>query len=84
MQLIWILCYKNCSKLFSIDLSNFDTSLVKNMCSMFKNCNNLKIIDISSFNLGKIEDVSSMFENVSNLKYINLFNVQKKKKFGLL
>ena len=40
--------FSNCSKLTSLDLSNFDTSKVTNMSSMFSSCSELKTIYVNS------------------------------------
>ncbi len=56
------------SAVTTLDLSNFDTSKVEDMRSMFYNCPNLKTIYVSSkFNTSKVTDSRTMFENVSNL-----------------
>ena len=36
--------FQNCSSLQSLDLSNFNTSIVTNMLVMFQNCSNLTSI----------------------------------------
>ena len=60
--------------LTSIDLSNFITSNVINMKSMFRNCRQLTSIDLSSFSTLLVEDMMTMFEGCINLDYINLKN----------
>ena len=45
----------------SIDLSNFDTSNVTDMCLMFGGCNTAHI-DLSNFDTSKVTDMSHMFE----------------------
>ena len=43
--------FNYCSRLTSINLSNFDTSHTTNMASMFYYCYKLSSIDISSFTI---------------------------------
>ena len=52
--------------------SNFDTSKVINMSSMFKDCSSLTSIDLSPLNTGNVTDMSSMFKNCSSLENIDL------------
>ena len=42
--------FYNCTSLSSIDLSNFDTSLVTRMEGLFYNLTSLTSIDLSNFN----------------------------------
>ena len=64
---------EDCSKLFceypcySIDLSNADTSNVKNMSRMFDNCCNLKSLNLSGFDTSNVTDMSYMFNECSKL-----------------
>ena len=43
--------FRNCTSLSSIDLSSFDTSLVRYMANMFDNCISLTSIDIGNLKL---------------------------------
>ena len=65
---------KNMEYLISIDLSNFDTSSVTYMDSMFYKCSSLVSIDLSKFNTSLVKDMSTMFYGCISLKYINLTN----------
>ena len=58
--------------LISIDLSNFDTSLVISVQSMFSGCNSLELINLKNFGTSFIIDMNSMFSGCSSLKYIDL------------
>ena len=44
-----------------IDLSNFDTSLVTDMSSMFDNCSNLTSLDLSKLDTGNVTTMNEMF-----------------------
>ena len=54
-----------------IDLSNFDTSKVTNMSSMFWNMHSLTSLNISNFDTSKVTNMSSMFYNM-NLTSLDL------------
>ena len=66
--------FYGCSRLTSVNLSNFDTSNVTTMSSMFRDCTGLRVIDLSNFNTSKVTDMSSMFESCSGLTSLNLSN----------
>ena len=58
--------------ILEIDLSNFDTSQVTNMDSMFYDMSNLTMLDLSSFNTSKVTDMSGMFAGLLNLTTLNV------------
>jgi surface protein len=60
--------FKN--KILSIDLSNFDTSLVTTMDSMFSQCNSLESIDLSNINTSNVESMSNLFYDCSSMESI--------------
>lgn len=69
----------NCTNMFSqntnvtkIDLSNFDTSLVKEMGGMFNNCTNLEEVNLENFNTKSVTNMGSMFSNCGNLVELDL------------
>lgn len=65
--------FADCSKLTSIDLSNFDTSNVKNMEGMFLNCLNLKTIAFGdNFKTNNVTNMSYMFCYCDSLTELNL------------
>lgn len=66
--------FDDCSLLTSIDLSNFDTSKVKDLSYMFNGCENLLSLDLSSFDTSKVKDLSYMFNGCENLLSIDLSN----------
>ena len=64
----------------SIDLSNFDTSNVTNMSSMFGSCPNLITIEgLSNFDTSNVTDMSNMFRTCNSLMSLDLssFNTSK-------
>ena len=50
-----------CSKLTTLDLSNFDTRNVTDMSSMFYECGKLTTLNVSKFNTAKVTDMEWMF-----------------------
>lgn len=66
--------FKGCSKLESIDLSNFNTTNTTNMAEMFENCQRLTKLDVSRFNTSKVVDMSNMFYDVENVTKLDLSN----------
>ena len=55
-----------------MDLSNFNTSLVRNMSSMFEGCFSLTSINLSNFNTSQVTDIGLMFSDCWSLKTLNL------------
>ena len=64
--------FNNCSKLASLDLSNFNTANVTYMEQMFNHCKNLTSLDLSSFNTSNVYDMSAMFKECTNLSRLDL------------
>ena len=62
-------------------LSNFDTSQVTNMASMFSNDKNLRSLDLSSFNTSNVIDMNKLFKSCSALTNLDVssFNTAKVK-----
>lgn len=65
--------------ILELDLSNFDTSKVTNMHSMFYGMSNLTNLNLSSFDTSQVTDMGGMFANMPNLVTLNLssFDVSK-------
>ena len=60
--------------LLEIDVSNFDTSKVTDMSSMFSNMFNLTSLNLSNFNTSKVTNMYGMFDGMHNLTNLNLSN----------
>ena len=56
----------------SLDLSGWDTSNVKEMCSLFFDCISLKSLDLSDWKTSNLENMSWMFGCCRNLETLNL------------
>ena len=67
--------FYNCSNIFEIDLSLFDTKCVTNMECMFAFCNNLKFIDLSFLDTKYVLNMKNMFFYCFNLEKIKLRNL---------
>ena len=61
-----------CSKLTSLDLSDFDTSNVTSMDSMFNGCSGLTYLDLSNFKTSKVTTMTSMFYGCKSLASLDL------------
>ena len=58
----------NSKNIISVDFSNFDSSMVEEVNSMFYGCTSIEEIDLDNFqSSGKIKDMSYMFYNCANL-----------------
>ena len=49
--------FYNCKSLTSINLTKFNTKLIKDMSNLFYNCNSLRILDITKFNTSQVENM---------------------------
>ena len=58
----------------TLDLSNFDTRNVSDMCKMFYGCSQLTTLDLSNFDTGNVTDMSDMFWKCKNLLKLDLSN----------
>ena len=63
-----------CSKLESIDLSNFEPTSVRYMALMFCNCKSLKTINLSNFIAENTLFIDNMFNGCSSLETIDFTN----------
>ena len=66
--------FYKCFNITEINLSNFDSSLVKNMNHMFYNCSSLISLDLFNFDTSKVMDMEYMFYGCSSLPSLNLNN----------
>ena len=64
---------------FDIDPSNFNTSNVTNMSSMFFNMRNLTSLDLTNFDTSKVTAMYGMFSSMHNLTTLNLSNFDTSK-----
>ncbi|EME3574950.1 MULTISPECIES: BspA family leucine-rich repeat surface protein [Enterococcus] len=58
-----------CTSLANLDVSNWDTSNVTNMATMFKNCDSLTYVPIQNWNMENVDqkDKITMFEGCNSL-----------------
>jgi surface protein len=79
--------FYGCSSLTELNLSNWDTSKVTNMESMFENCKELITIKgIGNWDVSNVERMSNLFNYCFNLKNLNLskWNAKKIKDTGCM
>ena len=62
--------FEGCSRLTSLDLSNFKTKNVKNMSVMFDGCQNLTSLNLSNFKTENVQNMSYMFYECNSLQTI--------------
>ena len=55
--------FEECISLKSLNLSNFNTSKVTHMDSMFSGCNSLISLNLNNFNISKVNNWNHMFYN---------------------
>ena len=66
--------FQSCTKLKSLDVTNFNTAKVKNMIRMFSNCQALTSLNVTNFNTEKIPDMSYMFSACTQLTSLDVTN----------
>ena len=66
-----------CSSLISLNLLNFDTSIVECMNDMFSGCSSLTSLNLSNFIISNIIFMNNMFSDCLNLEYINIISFKK-------
>ena len=64
----------NYESIIYTDLSNFDSSNLESINSLFKNCNSLKIANLSNLKASKLQSLESVFEGCGNLEVLDLSN----------
>ncbi len=66
--------FGGCSSVNSLNLSNFNTNRVKNMCGMFNGCCKLNSLNLSNFNTNNAIYIAGMFYGCSSLTYLDINN----------
>ena len=81
IRMLWFKNLTTCREMFLnigniiwIDLSKFDSSLIKSTYLMFYGCNSLLSINLSNFNTSLVTDMGQMFYNCPSLVSLNLSN----------
>ena len=67
--------FSGCESLKSLELFNFNVSLVKSMSHMFESCLSLRNLNLSNFESKSLENMEYMFSNSENLDYVNIENI---------
>ena len=63
---------KNVENIVSIDLSNFNSSLIDDISAMFQGCTSLKEINFTNFDTSSVTDMNNLFEGCSSLTSLDL------------
>ena len=71
--------FYNCTQLTQLDVSNWDTSSVKDMNSMFQGCTSLTQLDVSGFNTSSVTSMNNIFYYCSNLTSLDVSNFDTSK-----
>ena len=71
--------FRDCSNITEIDLSNFNTSNIKDMEWMFYGCSSLTSLNLSNFDTSKVTYMNRMFYGCSSLTSLNLSNFNTSK-----
>ena len=66
--------FGNCSKLSSLDVTNFNTAKVTDMSDMFKGCSALTSLDVTKFDTRNVTNMEGMFSSCSKLTSLDVTN----------
>ena len=67
--------FSDCKKLTQIYLSNFNTSNVINIASIFYRCSVINSLDLSLFNTSKVTSINDMYDQ--DIKLNNVISMRK-------
>ena len=70
--------FNGCNELINIDLSNFNTQNVNNMCCMFRGCSSLTNIILSNLKTNNVTNMSCMFFGCEKLNENGVITKDKK------
>ena len=65
---------ENMNKVISIDFSNFDSSEIINMDSVFYGCSALKNLNLSTFQTSSVTSMNYLFYNCASLEVLDISN----------
>ena len=66
--------FNNCSKLTSLDVTNFNTAKVTDMSYMFSSCKSLTSLDVTKFDTRNVTNMEGMFSSCSKLTSLDVTN----------
>ena len=66
--------FNNCSKLTSLDVTNFNTAKVTDMSYMFSRCKSLTSLDVTKFDTRNVTTMEGMFSSCSKLPSLDVTN----------
>lgn len=59
--------FEDCSKIRSLDLSNWNAGNIKNMVLMFLYCTSLQLLNLSNWDISNVKHSANMFYGCSSL-----------------
>lgn len=71
---IFYYAFNGCTKLTTLNISNWNTSNATRFSNMFYNCNALINLDLGNWNTSKVSDINGIFYKCSSLKTLSLIN----------
>ena len=66
--------FSYCSSLTSLDVSNWNTSNVNNMSTIFHKCSKLTTLDLSNWNTSNVTDMNNVFSYCPSLTSLDINN----------
>ena len=67
--------FRDLTNILYVDLSNFNSTEVKNMNNMFSGCILLKSLNINNLDTSSVTNMNNMFKNCKSLQSLNLNNL---------
>ena len=64
--------FDSCTKLTSLDVTNFNTAKVTSMSYMFSGCKSLTSLDVTHFNTANVTNMKSMFSSCKSLTSLDV------------
>ncbi|MBE5845744.1 MAG: BspA family leucine-rich repeat surface protein [Butyrivibrio sp.] len=71
--------FRCCDSLLTLDLTQFKTPNLNDMCQMFHHCLKLKSINLSTFNTSNVTDMQTVFANCFALETLDVSNFNTSK-----
>ena len=68
--------FKDCSKIYEIDFTEFDASNIVKMNQLFRGCSSLKSVNLSNWNVQNNVDLSYLFYECTSLESIEMPHIE--------
>ena len=76
--------FYGCNSLVSIDLSNFDTSIITDFGNLFYNCKNLEYINLKNFNDKSLKSKADTFKGIAQNAVICIDSIKAQSLYNLV